>query len=204
MRTAAPRVRIDRATVVATARQLLDEEGMAGLSMAKLGQRLGVTGMALYRHVADRADLEAAVAESVLEDLLSEPDAPGDWVEGIAAWMWRVREHWRSHPWLGNLLGTATQISPPWRATLQRLADLLEQGGLEQETVARELVRISRATAGAVVLENVAPLFADGGFDGPLAKHIRRYGNDDLFADLVADVVARLRSTTKETSNATS
>jgi AcrR family transcriptional regulator len=57
MRTAAPRARIDRATVVASARQLLDEEGMAGLSMAKLGQRLGVTGMALYRHVADRADL---------------------------------------------------------------------------------------------------------------------------------------------------
>jgi AcrR family transcriptional regulator len=203
MRTAAPRVRIDRATVVASARQLLDEEGMAGLSMAKLGQRLGVTGMALYRHVADRADLEGAVAESVFADLLSEPDAPGDWVEGIAAWMWRVRELWRSHPWLGNLLGSATQISPPWRATLQRLADLLEQGGLEQEIVARELVRISRATAGAVVLENVAPLSADGGFDGPLAKHIRRYGNDDLFADLVADVVARMRSTTRDRASAT-
>ena len=204
MRTTPPRARIDRAAVVAAARELLDEEGMAGLSMAKLGQRLGVTGMALYRHVADRADLESAVATSVLEDLLTEPEIPGDWIEGIAGWMWRVREHWRSHPWLGNLLGSATQVSPPWRATLQRLADQLERGGLPPETIARELIRISRATAGAVVLENAAPLTADGGFHGPLAKHLRRYGNDDLFADLVADVVARLRSTTKDTSNATS
>lgn len=197
MQTAPSRARIDRAVVVAAARELLDEEGLAGLSMARLGQRLGVTGMALYRHVTDRADLEAAVATSVLEDLLTVPETSGEWVEGVAAWMWRVRDHWRAHPWLGSLLGTATQVSSPWRATLQRLADLLERGGLPPETVARELVRISRSTAGAVVLENMAPLSDDGGFSGPLAEHLRRYGNDDLFADLVAEVVARLRMMTE-------
>jgi AcrR family transcriptional regulator len=204
MPTTAPRTRIDRPTVVAAARALLDEEGLVGLSMARLGQRLGVSAMALYRYVADRADLEAAVAASVLEDLLTEPEIPGDWVEGVAAWMWRVRDHWRAHPWLGSLLGTATYVSPPWRAALQRLADLLERGDLPPEDVARELVRISRSTAGTVLLENMAPLSGDGGFRGPLATHLRRYGNDDLFADLVAEVVTRLRSTTADRTDARS
>jgi AcrR family transcriptional regulator len=172
--------------------------------MARLGERLGVTAMALYRHVADRADLEAAVAASVLEDLIVEPELRLDWIEGVAAWMRGVRDHWRQHPWLGSLLGTQTQVSPAWLATLERLAGLLEQGDLPLEIVARELLRISRATAGTVVLEIAAPLPADGGLTGPIAEHLRRYSSDDLFDDLVAETVARLRARTKERTCTTS
>ena len=69
------RPRLDRARVVEAARDLLDEQGIEAFSMSRLGERLGVTAMALYRHVADRADLEAAVVDLVLLDL--EQPSPG-------------------------------------------------------------------------------------------------------------------------------
>jgi hypothetical protein len=142
----------------------------------------------------------------VLADLGAEPSADGHWPEAVAGWMHGVRDHWRRHPWLGRFLGNRTDVSPPWLAALDHLARILEDAGLAVEDVARELVRISRATAGTVVLENAAPLpHAAGtlqalpGVDRarwhPLLAHLTLYGNDDLFADVVADTLVRLRAT---------
>lgn len=203
------RPRLDRAGVIEAARDLLDDEGIEAFSMSRLGDRLGVTAMALYRHVADRADLERAVAALVLADLGSEPAAASPWPEEVATWMHRVRDHWGRHPWLGRLLGDRTELSPPWIAALDRLARILEHAGFPPDVVARELVRISRATAGTVMLENAAPvahsadLFAglpdpDRARWRPIVAHLARYRDDDLFADLIGDTVGRLRSTRTE------
>jgi AcrR family transcriptional regulator len=204
--TSTRRRRLDRAGVVEAARDLLDEEGIETFSMSRLGDRLGVTAMALYRHVADRADLEGAVAELVLADLADEPSVDTPWAEALAGWMHRVRDHWRRHPWLGRVLGDRTELSPAWLATLDRLARILEDAGLPPDVVARELVRISRATAGTIMLENAAPLAhssrvfdhlsdADRARWRPIAAHLASYSDDDLFADLTADTLARLRAT---------
>jgi AcrR family transcriptional regulator len=189
--------------VVEATRDLLDEQGLEAFSMNRLGDRLGVTAMAIYRHVADRADLEQAVAELVLEDLGRNLVSSGSWSEAVAIWMHRVRDHWRQHPWLGHFLGTRTQLSPPWLTALDQLTGALESAGFSAEVVARELVRITRATAGVVVLENAAPLtHGTALLDGlpeadrprwqPLMRHLARYTDDALFADLVAETLARL------------
>jgi AcrR family transcriptional regulator len=203
--SSARRPRLDRASVVEAARDLLDEQGIDGFSMGRLGDRLGVTAMALYRHVSDRADLERAVVEVVLADLGDAPSPADDWPEAVATWMHRVRDHWRRHPWLGRLLGNRSGVSPPWLAALDRLVTILEGAGFLPDVVARELVRISRTTAGTVVLENAAPLDSSGLLDDvpgadrarwrPIVAHLARYRDDDLFADLVADTLVRLRTT---------
>jgi AcrR family transcriptional regulator len=202
------RRRLSRALVVETARDLLDEQGLEGFSMSRLGERLGVTGMAIYRYVADRAELEEAVAELVLDDLQYGLTAADSWPDAIGVWMHRVRDHWRLHPWLGHFLGSRTRLSTPWLAALERLATILETAGLPPDVVARELVRISRATAGLVVQENAAPL--DGALQAriPLAglsaadqerwrslvTVLEHYTDDDLFADLVTETVDRVRA----------
>ena len=48
---------LSRERVVATALELLDEEGLAKLSMRRLGERLGVRAMSLYRYVANKEEL---------------------------------------------------------------------------------------------------------------------------------------------------
>jgi AcrR family transcriptional regulator len=202
------RPRLDRATVVEAARQLLDDEGLAALSMPRLGERLGVTAMALYRHVSDRADLESAVVELVLSDLAVEGDTSGDAagdavdaeaeadaVDVIATWMRRVRARWLEHPWLGSLLGSSTSLNPSWVAALEHLAHALERAGLPDDEVARELVRISRTTCGIVIQEIAAPLPQPGGVARSLRRYapaLRRYDNDALFEDLIAETVRRV------------
>src|SRR5262249_47764587 len=148
------RTRLDRRTVVEAARNLLDEEGLAGFSMSRLGDRLGVTAMALYRHVCDRAELETAVVELVLDDLMLDDDS----ADAVATWMRRVRTHWLEHPWLGLLLGTSTSLNRSWADALEHLASALERAGLRDDEAAREVVRISRITSGIAIQEIRAPL----------------------------------------------
>lgn len=54
---------LDRQTILEHAFALLDAEGEKGLTMRDLARRLGVTPMALYRHVGARADLLASMVE---------------------------------------------------------------------------------------------------------------------------------------------
>ena len=202
--TAARRPRLDRARVVEAARDLLDDEGFEAFSMNRLGERLGVTAMALYRHVSDRRELEYEVVALVIGDLSVDAQVD-DWAAAVASWMHRVRDHWLDHPWLGRLLGNRTEITPPWLAALDHLAVVLERAGLPPELVAKELVRISRATSGHVGQESNAPLPQPGLAamlaslppDGrrrwrALVRHLDRYDGTDLFADLVAETITRL------------
>lgn len=193
--------------------RLLDEEGSAGFSMAKLGQRLGVTAMALYRHVEDRDDLEQAILDHTLADLVLDEHPDDDWERGVARWMHAVHDHWVRHPWIGALIrGERHSLSPSWLTALGRLAAVLQRAGLTTDEVARELTQISRVVVGVTMLEVRAPLPQVDAF-GPdtlerlapperarweaLAPALVRYGNEVLFDDLVAQTIDRIRTRTR-------
>ena len=59
--------RTDRAAIVSAAIEVLDENGLDGLSLRAIAARLGVQQPALYHHVASKADLLAAVGDEVLD-----------------------------------------------------------------------------------------------------------------------------------------
>jgi AcrR family transcriptional regulator len=54
--------------VVAAARRLLEEEGAAALTMRRLADRLGIQAPSLYKHLPDKAALEAAIVAAGLEE----------------------------------------------------------------------------------------------------------------------------------------
>jgi TetR/AcrR family tetracycline transcriptional repressor len=60
---------LTREAVVARALDIADAEGLEAVSLRRLASELGVTPMALYRHVRDKQDLVNAMTEAVLEDL---------------------------------------------------------------------------------------------------------------------------------------
>ena len=60
---------LSREVVLHTALQIIDEEGVDGLSMRRLARALGLDPMSLYRHAATKAELLDAVAERVLAQL---------------------------------------------------------------------------------------------------------------------------------------
>ena len=70
------------------ARELFDEDGLEGLSMRKVAEKVGITPMAIYRHFPDK--------DALLNALM---------LDGLAAWEARVRAVKASEPlrWLEQL-----------------------------------------------------------------------------------------------------
>jgi AcrR family transcriptional regulator len=54
--------------VVAAARRLLEEEGAGALTMRRLAEQLGIKAPSLYKHLPDKAALEAAIIATGLEE----------------------------------------------------------------------------------------------------------------------------------------
>lgn len=58
-----------RQRILETARQLLDEQGVAGLSLREVARRAGVTHQAPYHHFADRETILAELVTQGFEEL---------------------------------------------------------------------------------------------------------------------------------------
>ena len=65
----------NRTTIVSTARDLIEREGVEQLSLAGVATALGIKAPSLYRHVASRGALLHAVVMLTLEDLFAAYDA---------------------------------------------------------------------------------------------------------------------------------
>jgi len=53
---------------VAAGRQLLEEEGLEALTMRRLAERVGIRAPSLYKHLPDKAALEAAIIATGFEE----------------------------------------------------------------------------------------------------------------------------------------
>lgn len=93
-----------RAQIVAEARALLESEGPEGLSMRRLAERIGVRASSLYKHIPDKAALEAELVADgggELADLMDRvaPD--------VAAFCQAYRWFAAEHPHLYRLMSAA-------------------------------------------------------------------------------------------------
>ena len=94
----APSVALSPDVITDTALQLVARKGIGALSMRAVAKRLGVTPMALYFHVANKAELLDAVIHRVVADieLPERPDAT--WDELMLAFAQSSRRVLRAHP----------------------------------------------------------------------------------------------------------
>jgi AcrR family transcriptional regulator len=92
-----------KAQLVAAARHLLETEGLEAVTIRRLGAALGMRGPSLYKHVPDKAAIEAAVAIEGLTEL-------AETVRGVPATFTDVSRAYRTwalaHPHLYRLLNT--------------------------------------------------------------------------------------------------
>jgi AcrR family transcriptional regulator len=198
------RARLSRDAILDAARVLLDEHGTAAFSMRVLAESLGSSPMSLYRHVADRADLEISVARRVAAELTFDDDEPSDPEAAIGEWMRRVRAHWLRHPWFGHFIGQHPELADVMVGLGQHLFRLLRAAGADERLAAEELIRISRITHGVVVVEQAAPLSSRSGralpsrvgtLSGTLFDLLGPSFDDDrLFDDVVSSTVLGVRA----------
>jgi TetR/AcrR family tetracycline transcriptional repressor len=131
-RNRAPRGTLTRQRIVDAALQLIDGEGIEGVSMPKLARRLGVGVMSLYTHIHSKEDLLDAVAHHVLATL---PAPSGDdWQARLSCHFWDLRVALVQHPGLGTVLATKNVAVPAvFNLLEQRLSDLTAAGVGDEE-----------------------------------------------------------------------
>ncbi|GAA4201633.1 TetR/AcrR family transcriptional regulator [Streptosporangium oxazolinicum] len=78
-REATPRQGLSLDAIVRAAVEIADVDGIEGLSMRRVGERLGFTSMSLYRHVPGKAQLVDLMCDAVMGDVAADA-VPGGWV----------------------------------------------------------------------------------------------------------------------------
>ena len=87
-------MQLHKRDVVDAATAILDNYGIADLTMRRLGRELNVSPGALYWHFANKQQLLGAIADRILEPV---SDVPGDWRDRIAGICVRLRDALLSH-----------------------------------------------------------------------------------------------------------
>lgn len=105
------RVRMSRDLVLRTALQIIDRDGVEGLSMRRLGQTLGRDPMTFYRYASSKAALLDGVVELVLEQLTVDTTA-SDWADQLRVVARSYRALALRHPRTVPLLVTHPLATP--------------------------------------------------------------------------------------------
>jgi len=193
---------LSRERIVDAAISFIDDHGLPGLTMRRLGNELGVEAMALYRYVPGKEDLLDAVVERLIEgmrrddDVLDTPrDGWQDFLIRLAHGVRRVAlEHPKAFPLVASRPPEAPWLRPPLRSLAWVevfLAGLLSEGFTEEAAVA------SYRAYTSVLLGHLLLEVSNHGADvGPLDVLDDRSGDDGAVHDYPH--VERLRGALSE------
>ena len=131
MVSSAPELTARAREIVAAARALLEEEGPEALSMRRVADRVGIRAPSIYKHLADKRELEAALISAGFEESAAAFEAAvRDADDPLAAFAATYRAFALAHPHLYRLM------------TDRPLARELLEPGVE-ERAARPVVEVA-------------------------------------------------------------
>jgi AcrR family transcriptional regulator len=106
--------------VVQAGLALVADQGLTALGVRALSSRLGVTPMALYRHIGSAEQLEHDVLGAILDEVpLVDPNAP--WEEACQAWARAARSVLSTYPGVAQHVLTRCFELPPMLKQLEAL-----------------------------------------------------------------------------------
>lgn len=113
--------------IVDAAIRLADKEGLAAVSMARVGKDLGFTSMSLYRHLRSKEELLVLMVDAAF----GEPDlgtagpfptgSEPDWRVATRSWAKAIEQRYRKHPWILDYPVTGPPASPHELLWLEQL-----------------------------------------------------------------------------------
>jgi len=144
--------------IVATAVELLDADGLDGLTMRKLADRLGAGAMSLYWHVGNKEAVLDLALDAVLE-YRGEAGA-ADWRAEVLLML----EDWRAsmlrHPWSASLLPRRA-LGPNMLGRLERLSQTLSKAGVAEADLNVAIWSLWNYVMGATVTRGSFELSAE-------------------------------------------
>jgi AcrR family transcriptional regulator len=131
------RAPLTRDRVLRAALELADEGGTAALTMQRIGRRLGVEAMSLYRHVRNKDDILEGIVDLVFAEM--EPpasDSGGDWRLQVVRRAHATRRVLGRHPWAIGLLESRDSPGPATLKHREETIGILRRAGFSVEITA--------------------------------------------------------------------
>lgn len=200
------RVPLDRGRILAAAIAFIDEEGLSGLTMRRLGRSLGVEAMSLYRYIPGREELLDGVVDTIInemyddEEILEYPSHGWqDFLQRLAHGVRRIAlTHPKAFPLVASRPPEAPWLRPPLRNLkwVESFLDGLSAEGFSDVAAVAAYRAFTSFLLGHLLLE-VSALGADV---GPL--DVLDDGADESPSLVEYPHVRRLRSTLAEDQSA--
>ena len=108
----AEREPLTRERVLTTAVAIADHDGIAALTMRRLGAELGVEAMSLYHHLRGKDALLDGVAETLVREMLAAVGrvTADDWRSLLRGWFLAAREVVLRHRWAPGVLSSRRAV----------------------------------------------------------------------------------------------
>jgi TetR/AcrR family tetracycline transcriptional repressor len=117
--------------IVTESLRLLDEGGLDGFSLPKLGRALGADQTAVYRHFASKDDLVLAIADRLIDESMTGLEPRECWVDTLSQMARRLRITYLAHPAAASMSGYRTTQGPAEVRAVNIIIDAVLRAGFE-------------------------------------------------------------------------
>jgi TetR/AcrR family transcriptional regulator, tetracycline repressor protein len=191
---------ISRRKALGAALDIVDREGLAALSIRRLGEALNVNGASLYHHFKNKDDILVGVTQLALADVISPRTENDNWRVWLPLNAYRTRQALVAHPELIPVMLRRSGLgigAKEVEASINRL----EEEGVPDEAIlplmeSLELLAIVSALQEVGQLSDWAHEDAEPGALTAIrrAEHARGLSSEELFDSLCTSVVASIET----------
>lgn len=155
--------------IATAAVEIADDGGLEAVTMAAVAARLGLTTMALYRHVDSRRDLVAVAGDAALGRPPARSGRAG-WRRQVGEWARAEFAQLQAHPWVLDITLEGPPAGPGTIAWMDSGMQAIGSTGLDPQSAASALLVVD-------------------GFVRSMVTQARHYGDGTGWAATLATVV---------------
>lgn len=141
---------LSREKIAAVAVEVADEVGLEAMTMKRVADQLSTGAMSLYRHVADKDELIAAMVEHVTSEYTYPHQTSLSWRERMHAFARLDWDAFLDHPWM---LAATTSVTPPFGpaslGAMEWALSALEELELTPHAAARAVMTVNNYVQGS-------------------------------------------------------
>ncbi|QUQ67118.1 TetR/AcrR family transcriptional regulator [Kutzneria sp. CA-103260] len=136
--------------------EIVDRDGLGGLTMRSLASALGTGPMTLYNYVQDREHLEGLVADAVIASV-RRPKRSADWRQDVTAIVTAIWQAMRAHPAAVPLVLVRRTVSSTSYDLAETLITALARSGLSDADLLAAFRAVLAFVMGSAQSELAAP-----------------------------------------------
>jgi TetR/AcrR family transcriptional regulator, tetracycline repressor protein len=163
---AAQRGQITKQTILATALQLADEDGIGAVTIRRIADELGLSPMSLYRHIRTKEEIVEGLGDLAWEILGAEPDPGVEWDEHLRQTFMHIHRALLEHPGLVDILMLKPTRGMHVYAAIERMIGVLTGAGFSSDDALLAVASLESYTLGFTVQQRVRA-GRDAGADHP-------------------------------------